>query len=293
MADKTACGNSHNITNEARSLNHIPFDENISESLLAIPLAAKDLLINSFISKQSLLGPLRFDERTSTRDSLNRIDPPEALHEDFSPKISTPFSVIKVTSEIELDGESSLKIVKEQDSKFFTLFAQTKENQSQESQTEQRNSASSQEFQIEKENENGPPVKKCGCKKSRCLKLYCECFTVKEFCNSTCGCVGCLNTQGNEEMIKKKFEETQEKNNVAFDSKYKFKKDTGQKFHARGCNCTKTGCIKKYCECFRASTGCSSLCKCTNCKNKTIHFERWEAKEEYVKVLRKRSRKQR
>ena len=34
---------------------------------------------------------------------------------------------------------------------------------------------------------------RCKCKKSRCLKLYCECFAAKEFCTG-CLCVNCLNT---------------------------------------------------------------------------------------------------
>lgn len=34
---------------------------------------------------------------------------------------------------------------------------------------------------------------RCKCKKSRCLKLYCECFAAKEFCTG-CQCVNCLNT---------------------------------------------------------------------------------------------------
>jgi hypothetical protein len=33
----------------------------------------------------------------------------------------------------------------------------------------------------------------CNCKKSRCLKLYCECFRNNQVC-SGCNCVACLNT---------------------------------------------------------------------------------------------------
>lgn len=36
---------------------------------------------------------------------------------------------------------------------------------------------------------------------------------------------------------------------------------------SRGCNCKRTGCLKKYCECFQANIPCSDKCKCIDCKN--------------------------
>ena len=41
----------------------------------------------------------------------------------------------------------------------------------------------------------------CSCKKSKCLKLYCACFTNSVLCRADCKCEGCLNTT--EEMQKK------------------------------------------------------------------------------------------
>ena len=33
------------------------------------------------------------------------------------------------------------------------------------------------------------------------------------------------------------------------------------------CNCTKTKCVKKYCECYKSNQKCTYKCRCVNCKN--------------------------
>ena len=34
------------------------------------------------------------------------------------------------------------------------------------------------------------------------------------------------------------------------------------------CNCTKSNCLKKYCECFKMGKECGNLCRCIGCLNK-------------------------
>ena len=39
--------------------------------------------------------------------------------------------------------------------------------------------------------------------------------------------------------------------------------------HSTGCGCSKSACLKRYCECFSLGIACSDKCRCRNCKNKT------------------------
>lgn len=59
---------------------------------------------------------------------------------------------------------------------------------------------------------------KCTCKKSRCLKLYCQCFADKKFCQN-CKCQNCLNTSQNINQIEKTRKLIISKQPDAFESK--------------------------------------------------------------------------
>lgn len=131
----------------------------------------------------------------------------------------------------------------------------------------------------------------CHCKKSKCLRLYCECFAKGLICGVDCACNDCHNIEDLKDLRELVVQETLEKNPFAFKSKYKKLRENQQLLHSRGCNCSKTGCIKKYCECYNAGTGCSRLCKCSNCQNENIELEDSEVKIYYDRVLRKRSKK--
>jgi hypothetical protein len=101
----------------------------------------------------------------------------------------------------------------------------------------------------------------CKCKKSECLKLYCDCFANGEKCIG-CNCCNCSNQIGNEFVINKTYEEVVGKNPIAM--KLNLQKES----KVNGCNCSKSNCLKKYCECFKAGLLCTSSCRCRICDNK-------------------------
>jgi len=107
-----------------------------------------------------------------------------------------------------------------------------------------------------------PPRPSCNCKRSKCLKLYCDCFALGLGCGPDCNCQGCCNTEGNEER-KTVMESILERNPHAF--KPKILSATGS--HSKGCHCKKSGCLKKYCECYQSGVLCTDKCACDGCQN--------------------------
>jgi len=108
----------------------------------------------------------------------------------------------------------------------------------------------------DKENAKGTSQPKrrgpCNCKKSKCLKLYCECFSAEMTCDG-CNCVGCHNTPAYSELREKAIKDIRSKNPHAFKQRIAVN-------HNMGCRCKKSECLKKYCEVSYLSD-VSSICQ--------------------------------
>jgi hypothetical protein len=102
------------------------------------------------------------------------------------------------------------------------------------------------------------PVK-CGCRRTKCLKLYCDCFASGNVCSEDCECKGCHNNEEFKEEREEVVLKTKTKNPAAF------RVDISANYKI--CHCNKSNCLKRYCECFQNGRTCGVNCRCKHCKN--------------------------
>ena len=89
---------------------------------------------------------------------------------------------------------------------------------------------------------------KCSCSKTNCNRYYCECYRSGLYCID-CNCKNCKNTPPKNYVSNRHQKITQTKSEIVT------------------CTCTKSGCNKKYCECYKNGSKCNSACRCVSCEN--------------------------
>ena len=111
---------------------------------------------------------------------------------------------------------------------------------------------------------------KCTCSKTGCTKKYCACFSKGILCDG-CECKNCENCvpkMNNQLSPISALDSIIKGEKMLENEDYNNKKENIPKTQRVICNCTKSNCMKKYCECFKQGFNCNSLCRCLDCKNK-------------------------
>ncbi|KII66188.1 Protein tesmin/TSO1-like CXC 6 [Thelohanellus kitauei] len=120
--------------------------------------------------------------------------------------------------------------------------------------------------------EDSPNKRVCSCDKTSCLKLYCECFKSGLMCDG-CNCKNCRNDVKHKRERERAINNIISKNKDAFKSKVTFNTKAKVTQHRNGCHCSKSNCLKGYCECFQNKIFCGKNCRCVECHN-TESFQR-------------------
>ena len=88
---------------------------------------------------------------------------------------------------------------------------------------------------------------RCNCKRSKCLKLYCDCLRNNKYCDG-CNCYDCCNVERCAAERSAAIKCIMDRNPSAFRARIAEDPMSMSKEHLSGCHCKKSMCLKKYCE---------------------------------------------
>ena len=98
----------------------------------------------------------------------------------------------------------------------------------------------------------------CNCMKTKCMKKYCECFANNKSCKN-CACADCKN--------KNEDNNGDNKENIVNNNSNNINMSNTKEVKTVFCTCSKSGCNKKYCDCYKENQKCNIKCRCINCLN--------------------------
>ena len=90
------------------------------------------------------------------------------------------------------------------------------------------------------------------------MKKYCECFANNKSCKN-CICSDCKNK--NEDI------NGDNKENIVNNNSNINNLNNNKEIKIVFCTCSKSGCNKKYCDCYKENQKCNIKCRCINCLN--------------------------
>lgn len=104
-------------------------------------------------------------------------------------------------------------------------------------------------------------TKVCNCKRSNCLKLYCDCFMAGLYCTGACNCLSCKNNEDHPRQRNVAIDITLMRNANAFRPQLQTTRPSsptrttsGSSIQSpsvttreKGCHCRKSSCLKKVC----------------------------------------------
>jgi len=256
--EKNQCKQENNINVEKEDNNINKQQEN---NLLLKPIAIKQNIINNNQSNQS-------NNNLSKFPTVSVIYPPNQQNQYI--KDINQINYIK-NKDVEIIKHNSNEIqnINNNEKGAFSLFTNYNNINNNNNNNNQINYI---------KNESGEQNNKihCTCKKTKCIKKYCECYSNGVFCYN-CKCENCENKpfyidnnikNSNNININKKEEEINEnKNNKqSIDNNMDINDNNIKKLII--CTCSKSGCNKNYCECFKAKVKCNNKCRCIKCLNK-------------------------